>query len=145
MLPWVLVLFLIRKQPVLFIIISPVSALISMSINAIGYYFGFWNFKPLFDKTPTISAMPFDMGLYAVLGSLLIYTLSKQSVRLNPVFIILIFGLFTTFLEYIAFHFTFVTYGNGWNIGWTFISYTIAFLGVTTVWIVSKIHITVVV
>ncbi|CAH1215144.1 hypothetical protein PAECIP111891_04216 [Paenibacillus allorhizoplanae] len=144
-LPWVLVLFLIRKQPVLFIIISPITAVISMLINTIGFYFGFWNLKPHFEENPIISGIPFDMGLYPVLGSLLVYTLSKRNVRLHPIFIIFMFSLFITFLEYLAFHFTFVTYGNGWNIGWTFISYSIAFLCVTSAWIVAKVHIKVVI
>jgi hypothetical protein len=144
-LPWVLTLFLIRKQPVLFIIISPVTALISISIETVGFYFDFWNFKPLIEKNQTISVLPLDMGLFAVLGSLFIYTLSKRSALLHPIYIILLFSLFTTFLEYIAFHFKLVTYGNGWNIGWTFISYSIAYLCVTAAWIVAKMHIKVVI
>ncbi|WP_414730932.1 CBO0543 family protein [Bacillus sp. FJAT-28004] len=142
--PWVLASFMVRKQPILFIVISPVTIVISLLINTIGIYFGFWNFKPYFEKIETISALPFDFGLYAVLGSLLIYTLSKRPFRLHPVIIILIFSIITTVLEYMAFLFGFLTYGNGWNIGWTFISYSIAYLCVTTAWIIAKVHIKVV-
>ncbi|MGO4699486.1 CBO0543 family protein [Paenibacillus sp. 2TAB26] len=142
--PWVLASFIVRKQPILFIVISPVTAVISMIINTIGIYFGFWDFKPIFEKNETISALPMDLGLYAVLGSLLIYNLSKRTFRLHPVIFILIFSLLTTVLEYTALLFGFVMYGNGWNIGWTFISYLIAYLCVTTAWIIAKEHIEVV-
>ncbi|OME78670.1 hypothetical protein BK120_23310 [Paenibacillus sp. FSL A5-0031] len=142
--PWVLASSMVRKQPILFIVISPVTAIISITINTIGIYFGFWNFKPTFKRIETISDLPMDLGLYAVLGSLLIYTLSKRTFRLHPFIIFLIFCLLTTILEYTALLFGFVAYGNGWNIGWTFISYIIGYLCVITAWIIAKVHIEVV-
>ncbi|MGO4547023.1 CBO0543 family protein [Paenibacillus sp. 2TAB23] len=135
---------MVRKQPTLFIIISPIAAVVSNVINTIGFYFGFWNYKPKFSKIETISAMPLDFGLYAVLGTLLIYALCKRTFRLHPVIVIMIFSLFTTFLEYMALLFGLVKYGNGWNIGWTFISYSIAYLCVTAAWLIARGHIKVV-
>lgn len=100
--------------------------------------------KPIFERAETISFVPFDLGLYAVLGSILIYTLSKRPFRLNPVLTIIIFSLITTFLEYIALLLGAIVYGNGWSIGWTFISYLTAYICVTTAWIIAKAHIEIV-
>lgn len=139
--PWLLVCFLIQKHPKLFIVISPITSVISMLINTIGFYFEFWLYMPMFDKVETISALPLDIGLYAVLGSLFIYTLSKRILGVHPVIVFLVFSLFTTFLEYLALLCDLVVYDNGWNIGWTFISYSIAYLAVFTSWRIIRTHI----
>jgi hypothetical protein len=115
-----------------------------MTINTTGLYFDFWNIKPEFKENETISAMPLDMGLYAVLGSLLVFSLSKRILQLHPVVTFLAFSVFTTFMEFLALHFGIVSYSNGWNIGWTFISYSIAYLCVIAAWIIVRENVEVV-
>ncbi len=141
MIPWLLAYPLIHKQPKLFIVISPATAVVSIIINTVGFFFEYWHFKPIIARNQTISALPFDLGLYAVLGSLMIYSIQKRICNLPPLIIFIGFSLFTTFLEYIALQFDKVTYGDGWNIGWTFISYSLAYLAVIAAWRIAKSHI----
>ncbi|RIX50049.1 hypothetical protein D3P08_21070 [Paenibacillus nanensis] len=132
--PWLLASPLVQKQPRLFIVISPISALISLIINTIGFYFDFWHFKPIFSKNETISALPLDFGLYAVLGPLFIFFITKRPFGIPALISFLSFSLLATLLEFLGLQFNRVMYSNGWNIGWTFISYAIGFLAVATAW-----------
>ncbi|QNK54709.1 CBO0543 family protein [Paenibacillus sp. PAMC21692] len=121
--------------------ISPITAVISIFINVVGFYFDFWHYKPEFQKIETISAMPLDVGLFAVLGALLIYTLIRKPFGIHPIVTLLVFSLLNTLMEFVALKFDLVTYSNGWNIGWTFISYFIANLLVITAWRIVRIKI----
>jgi len=139
--PWIIACPLVQRQPRLFIVISPITAVISMVINTIGFYFDFWHFKPILTRNETISAMPFDLGLYSVLGSLLIYFITKRLFGIPPLACLLCFSLLTTLMEYLGLRFDRVMYSNGWNIGWTFISYLIAYIAVITAWRIVRPYI----
>ncbi len=115
--------------------------MISIFINVIGFYFDFWHYKPVFQKIETISAMPLDVGLFAVLGTLLIYTCIKRPFGIHPFVALLVFSLFTTLMEYVVLKFDLVTYSNGWNIGWTFISYFVAYLIGIAAWRIVQVRI----
>lgn len=144
LIPWLITSPIIKKQPRLFIIISPIAAIISMVINTAGFYFDFWHFKPFFMKNETISAMPLDLGLYAILGTLLIYSLEKNLFGMPKLLIFMCFSLFTTLLEYLALQFGIAGYSNGWNIGWTFFSYFIAYLAVILAWRIVRSYVEIV-
>ncbi|WP_410768730.1 hypothetical protein [Fontibacillus sp. BL9] len=140
-LPWFMVSPLTLKQPKLFIVISPISALISIYINTVGYYFDYWHFKPIIKEYEALSAMPLDVGLYAILGTIFIYSIVKKPFGIHPIVIHLLYSVLTTLMEFATLKFDLVIYDNGWNIGWTFISYYVAYLLVFTAWRIVRNHI----
>lgn len=94
--------------------------------NTIGFYFNFWNMKPYIQANEAIAGMPFDFGIYPVISSFMVYTISRVSI--HPIYIIILFSLLTTLFEYIVFLLKIVSYDNNWTIGWTFISYLLAYI-----------------
>lgn len=125
LLPWLISIPWIRKQPLLFLVITPVTIATSMLFNTVGFYFNFWNVVPYIAANETIAGMPFDFGIYPVLASFMVYTINR--VNTHPFYIVLLYSLLTTLLEYIAYLMKIVSYGSNWTIGWTFVSYLLAF------------------
>ncbi|WP_141500910.1 CBO0543 family protein [Paenibacillus luteus] len=123
--PWLAALFLIRKSPKTLLLIYPIGSVASLVINSFGFQLGFWDFTPLIPNDESVSALPLDIGLYPILGSFMIWTILLH--RNKTALILFVFILFTTLLEFSALLFGKVTYGNGWNIGFTFLSYLLAF------------------
>lgn len=122
--PWIVCMFHIFKQDKrLVVTISSFSSVIGFTLNEIGEYFGFWSVYP-FNKSH-IPTLPFILGIYPVLGVYSIYLLRKYQ---RPYSIIFLFTLSTTIFEGIWLLIGKVIYGNGWNIGWTFVSYLIPFI-----------------
>lgn len=122
--PWIFGILLIRKSPIVIYLIYPIAAIVSAFFNDIGYHLGFWDFTPKIDHDETLSALPLDLGLYPITGSYMIYWIIRSNRR--PWLKIACVSLFNTVLEYIAFLTGKAEYGNGWNIGWTFLSYLLA-------------------
>jgi len=126
--PWSFGIYLYTKAPKVVLLISPIAVIISMIINDIGFHLKFWDFTPHIPDDDTISALPLDLGLYPVLSSWMIFWIRRTS--LHWTVIALIVSLFTTGLEFFGLFIGKVSYGNGWNIGYTAVSYTIAYIGV---------------
>lgn len=122
--PWILmvILYFIDKEVVL--IIAPFQSEIAFTINAIGFYYGFWDLYPFGNKQ--IVDIPFDIGIYPMISAYMIYFIKLR--KLNPFTIIFIFTFFTTGIEGIGVIMGRVIYGNKWNIYLTFISYLIPYL-----------------
>ncbi|WP_375541041.1 CBO0543 family protein [Paenibacillus tyrfis] len=118
-----MVFYLIKKDIGTLLTIAPISALIALIINEIGMYRNWWYFAPI--HMLSISTIPFDVGLYPISGSYMIHCIKHY--RKNAFRMITIFALLLTCLECIFIFFNRVTYGNGWNIGWTFVSYEVSF------------------
>ena len=78
-------------------------------------------------RIETLSALPLDIGLYPVLGCW--YIILVQRYRRSAI-LTLTFALGTTLLEGFGVAVGHASYGNGWNLGWTFVSYFVAYLGV---------------
>lgn len=128
-LPWVISIHYLKRKPSLFIIYVPIVASIAMLMNIIGFHFDFWKIEPY-----DIAALPFDFGIYPVLSCFMINSLDSKK---NSTLTFLVFySLLTTIMEYGAFSVGIVDYGNGWNIGWTLVSYMGAY---TIVIIYSKL------
>jgi uncharacterized membrane protein len=124
--PWIFGFFLWKKSPIIIYLICPVTATVSALFNDIGYHLGFWDFTPKIENDETLSALPLDLGLYPITACLMVYWIVKHNrhawTKLS------IIALFNTSLEFIALHYGKAEYGNGWNIGWTFVSYMLALL-----------------
>lgn len=108
---------LYKKDKLLIPLIGSFFCIVSFIINELGFYFGFWKVVSSFN---TISFLPFNLGLYPILASFLIFFIKKNK---NPYLIVLLTSLFTTFLEMLFVLWGKVIYGNGWNIYFTFLSY----------------------
>ena len=118
--PWIIGIFhLYKKDKLLIPLIGSFFSVIAFTINELCFYFGFWEVVP-FPNQKTLSALPFNLGIYPILASYLIFFIKKNK---NPYLVVLLITLFTTFLEMIFVFWGRVTYGNGWNIFFTFLSY----------------------
>jgi len=115
-------LFLFRRYLWLYFTIFPFSAIVAYIFNFLGSYFDFWVLKPIMKDDSDFSFLPFNIGLYPVLGSLFVLSLKKRKKFLST---FLFFSIVTTFLEFIYLMFDRVVYSNGWNIFCTFISYVL--------------------
>ncbi|MZQ82230.1 hypothetical protein GQF01_08755 [Paenibacillus sp. 5J-6] len=123
--PWVFGIYLYRKSRIIVFLISPITVTIAGLINDTGYHLNFWDFTPFIENDETLSALPLDLGLYPVMAGYMIYWIRK-----NNRHVLLKIGclcLATTALEFLAFIFGKVEYSNHWTIGWTFVSYMLAY------------------
>lgn len=123
--PWLLGAVLVIKQPRIVLRIAPFGATIGFLFNEIGVHFNFWRVTPLSTFDASFSTLPYNLGVYPVLASFMIYLIQYQ--RWNAAFGIVAFSAITTVAEWCAVMFGKVTYSSGWNIIWTFVSYAIAF------------------
>lgn len=123
--PWVFGVTLYFKDKKTVLIIAPFSSILAYIVNEFCFHLNFWRLVPV-NINDDYTSISVNLGLYPVLGCYLIYYISRK--HLNSCSIILIFTIVTTILEYLGTLFNLVTYGNGWNIGWTFLSYLIPYL-----------------
>jgi hypothetical protein len=98
--------------------------IITFTINEFGFYLGFWEVLPSVNQK-TLSALPFNLGLYPILASYLIYFIKRYK---YPCLVLLLMTIFTTLIEMIFGYFGRVIYSNGWNNVWTFFSYLIPYV-----------------
>lgn len=125
LIPWIIcILHLYKKDKMLLFLFAPYFSVSAYIINAFGFYFDFWEVLP-FPNQKHIASLPFDLGIYTVLGCYLIFFIKKFN---RPYFVIFLMSLFTTFLETVFVYFGRVIYGNGWNVYLTFFSYFIPYL-----------------
>jgi hypothetical protein len=126
-LPWVVgILHLYKKDRTIILLIGSFFCVISFVVNEFGFYYEFWRISPFIDQK-TLSALPFNVGIYPILASYLIFFIKKNK---RPYLMVLFISLFTTFLEMTLVLDGKVVYGNGWSIIWTFFSYIIPYMWV---------------
>lgn len=123
--PWIFGVALYLKDKKILLTIAPFSSILAYTVNEFCFHLNFWRLIPVYIDDD-YTAISVNLGLYPILGGYLIYYVSKKYI--NSYLVIFIFTLATTVVEYLAFLFKLVTYGNGWNIGFTFISYLIPYL-----------------
>ncbi|KPV45668.1 CBO0543 family protein [Alicyclobacillus ferrooxydans] len=123
-LPWILGAFLYRNHPLTVLTVAPFASVVSFLINAVGFGLEWWNLAP-YTRIETFSALPLNMGLYPVLGCWCIVLIRRFGRSLSMV---LVFSISTTLLEGFAVFIGHASYGNGWNLAWTFISYLVAYV-----------------
>lgn len=123
--PWIFGVILYFKDKKTLLVVGPFFGLISYTINEFGYHLNFWRLVPV-DIHDDYTSLSTNIGLYVVLGSYFVHYVQKDNIN-PPLIYILIFTLITTIMEYLGFLTGLVTYGNGWNVGWTFVSYLIPY------------------
>lgn len=127
MLPWTVgILHLYKRDKTIIPLIGSFFCIVAFTVNEFGLYFGFWRIAPFLDQK-TLSGLPFNVGLYPILASYLIFFIKKTK---RPYLMIFFVSLFTTFLETTLVLSGKVVYGNGWNMIWTFLSYIIPYIWV---------------
>lgn len=124
--PWIFGIYLYKKSRIVVLLIFPITVTISALINDTGYHLELWDFTPHIENDETLSALPLDLGLYPVLSGYLIYWIRKNN--RHVVMKMLCFCLITTGLEWVAYLYGKVEYGNHWTIGWTSLSYLFAYV-----------------
>ena len=106
------------------LIIAPFMSVWAYIVNEALFDLNFNRLFPFINDDITI--MTINLGLYPVLGCYLIYYI--QIKKTSPYIIIIIFTFLTTIAEYLGLMFRMITYANGWNIGWSFLSYISPYL-----------------
>ncbi|MBM7646376.1 hypothetical protein JOD45_002604 [Scopulibacillus daqui] len=135
--PWIFGVWLYLINPKAVLTIAPFMSVIAYTVNQWGFYVEFWDLMPVL-KDKTASAVPFNLGIYPVLSSLMIHFVHTR--KSNPYLWIFIAALFTTFLELTLLISGKIVYHNGWNIFWTFISYLLPYWFVYLYYKVLKHH-----
>jgi hypothetical protein len=121
-LPWIVGGWVLRKNRSVIRETGPVAGMIAFAFNETGYYMDWWKVTPV--RGEILSFLPYNLGLFPVIGCLFIYTVQKST--FHPALLLLSYPFLITALE-IVFRVTGkVTYGNGWNPGWTYVSYLLA-------------------
>lgn len=118
--PWIFGVFLYLKDKKTLLVIAPFMSVWAYTLNEALFHLNFNRFAPLEIKDD-LTTMSINLGLYPILGCYLIHYI--QIKKVSPYILIMIFTFMTTVAEYLALNFGMVTYDNGWNIVWTFLSY----------------------
>ena len=122
-LPWIVGVYLFKKQKKLFIIFFPIGAATSFLINEIGFNH-FWKMDKTFEEL-SLTSLPYDLGLYPILCCLFICTIHYEKMPRLIAFLVFTIGL--TFGEFIAVLLGKLEYRNEWNIIWSGVSYLTAY------------------
>ena len=112
------------KKEIIIFLVAPYSSVVAYTINTFGFYCGFWELIP-YPNQKNLASLPFDLGVFPILASYLIFFIRKIK---KPYFAVFLMTLFTTFLELIFLYFRRIIYGNDWNIYLTFFSYLFSYL-----------------
>ncbi|MGH4051257.1 MAG: CBO0543 family protein [Clostridium sp.] len=122
--PWVFGIILYFKDKKIVLIIAPFASMLAYTVDEC-FHLEFWSLAP-FNINDDYTSLSVQLGLFSILGCYMIYYITKNMI--NAYFIIMFFTVITTILEYLGVLFNVVSYRNGWNIGWTFLSYLIPYL-----------------
>ncbi len=122
LIPWFFGMWLYFKNSKVVLTIAPFSAATSFVVNIWGTYNNFWLFTPILEPK-TASILPADIGLFPVVACFNIHFIQKNNS--HPFLLILMFSIGLTLIEMGIFYLGKVSYFNGWNFIWTFISYLI--------------------
>lgn len=131
--PWILGLYLLKKDAKLFITIFPFESMLAFSINVIGFNLDLWNLYPF--KLQHLSGLPFDLGLYPIMAVFMIYLIKKGN---HLLITILAITFFTTIEEYCGILIDRITYEHGWNIFYTFLSYLLPYVLTYVYYLIQK-------
>ncbi|WNS79360.1 hypothetical protein RRU94_17595 [Domibacillus sp. DTU_2020_1001157_1_SI_ALB_TIR_016] len=122
--PWIIgIIHLHSKNKKIIPLIGSFTSVISYLINEFWIYFSFGEIYP-FAVQKTLPGLPFNIGIYPVIGCYLIFFIMKKE---HPYLLIFFTALCMTLLEYILVFTGLIIYRNGWNIFWTYVAYLSAF------------------
>ncbi len=123
--PWMIVIIICRRNPLLFLTAAPFISLLSITFNQIGMQTGFWTLHPETEYL-IFNSINIDFGFNPAFGVLFTYLIYfKQWKRW---LIYLGFLLFLTGSEELALLFNKVRYGDDWNLLYTFLTYLLGLI-----------------
>lgn len=122
LIPWILGAWLYTKNDRIVLTITPAFSAFSFLVNHLGVQGGYWDITPILDDK-SFSGLFYDIGIYPVHATLLAYLIHRK--KQKPFILIVLFAAGMTLLEAFGYYFGRVIYGNGWNFGWSFVSYLI--------------------
>lgn len=125
-LPWVLGIYLLKKDKISVFIGAPISITLTTLINEVIYRLRWYQFTPLSEKN--FAFFPANMGYFPIIGSLHTYIIRRYNI--NPYLLTLIMSSLETFFEFIALKHGKIIYKNGWTLLHTAITYYCAHLAV---------------
>lgn len=124
-LPWIIGIFhLHRRDKRIIPLIGPLASTIAFFINELWFYFHFGEVYP-FSHPKTINFFPFNTGFYPIVSSYVIFFSRKSK---YPYLVVFSGVVCITFTEYLFLLSGNLRYENGWNIFWTFVTYTFSFI-----------------
>lgn len=118
--PWVFGVILYYKDKKVILIIVPFMAVWAYFLNEILFHLNFFRLAPL-NIDDDYTTMAINVGLYPLLVSYLIYFIKSN--KTSRFILVIIFALMPTIAEYLGLLFHIIIYKNGWNLGWSFLSY----------------------
>ena len=123
--PWIFGVRLYFKEKKAILIVVPFMSMCAYFLSEILFHLKLFALAPL-QITDDYTTMSLNVGLYPLLAAYLIYFINLNKLPRYMLFII--FAFVPTMAEYLGLVFKIVTYDNGWNLGWTFLSYIIYYL-----------------
>lgn len=118
-LPLMLGFKLILQERKLFFAFYPMVAAIACASDDLGFEY-FWHFYPNFDES-SYSSLPFNLGIFPIVTCAMLHFIYNKNIK--TWLAILASTVLLTSSEWILKMLGMVTYFNGWNIGYTFLSY----------------------
>ncbi|PQP89656.1 hypothetical protein [Paenibacillus sp. AR247] len=116
--PWILGLWLIKDRIFLFAF-YPAAVALATTIDIIGSNY-FWQFYP-HANNKSFSSLPILTGIHPLSACFMLFLIYRKNIWPLPA-ICFFAGLLTLF-EWLAQQVGLLSYFNGWNIFWTFLSY----------------------
>ena len=123
--PWLLAVWLLRRQEKLIVTIVPFVWVVATAVNVWGDKKKFWLLKPKLKKNQYLTTMPLNLGLYPILSVVMVYLIKKT--ENNYILWVTIFSFLTTAAEFCAVLLGKAQYNSGWNTLKTFFSYLIPY------------------
>ncbi|WP_369803481.1 CBO0543 family protein [Cohnella sp. OV330] len=114
-------LFFIKKASRVMLLSFPISAYLGLLFNDIGVAMKWWSLVP--SKLESIATLPYSLGLYPVVVSLMYQFVYP---KLKATGFIILTAILLTLCELCFMLLGHVDYEDGWNTGWTLVSYMIA-------------------
>lgn len=119
--PWLAAAYLLVQNKRTVVLYGPAAAGIAFALNDIGLYMEWWGFKP--EREELLISLLSNLGIFLVSGCYMIHFIQKYKYSL---IMILGFASLLTLLEYVYLLLGRIHFNNGWNLGWSFVSYVVS-------------------
>ncbi|KIL51100.1 CBO0543 family protein [Jeotgalibacillus campisalis] len=124
--PWAIILFVLKIDVKIIVLIAPITAVLTFTLDAWTILYGFASVYP-FSMESNFASLPMALGVMPVCASIFIHFVRRHAYSLAW---ILGFTLFSTLLEWFFVTLDLIRYYNNWNIGWTAVEYVTGYSGV---------------
>ncbi|TMV51980.1 hypothetical protein FE783_03270 [Paenibacillus mesophilus] len=120
--PWLFGCYLLKNDLKTLITIGPVASLISFAVNDFGVHIQWWSHEPA--HLGSLSLFTSNVGLFPIVACFMIHFVNLHQEKYKVA--IFISAVLLSALEGVSLVLNKVNYTNGWNFGWTFISYILS-------------------